>query len=145
MIVRSFDIDEEAAQFDPYTGRLTPLGAMASAAPGSFHGHFGSLAGVTVVLYRSAEGLRLRIGEHTDVLLAGNVIVRHERSGDTCTLTVADTAGGPPMVELSYPAPEDAVDDAFDPTPFVEKEDFDLGLFVAQVVADPRRKDTIYA
>lgn len=49
------------------------------------------------------------------------------------------------MAELSYPAPEDAVDDAFDPTPFVEKEDFDLGLFVAQVVADPRRKDTIYA
>jgi hypothetical protein len=32
-----------------------------------------------------------------------------------------------------------------DPTPFVSAEDFDFGLFIANVIGDPGRRDRIYA
>ncbi|GAA0441638.1 hypothetical protein ABZ951_02835 [Streptomyces sp. NPDC046215] len=137
IIVRSFDRFDEAAAFDPAGGELGPRARVGSLPPGRTPaGHYGELDGVPVVLYRATGGLRLRLGER-DVAVDGHVEIRHERSSDRCRLTVGATT-------LTYPAPDTLLDPADDPTPFAEAEDFDLGLFAANVAGDARRRDAVY-
>jgi len=100
-------------------------------------GHYGKLAGTMVILYRLDDTLRLRIGADDFPLCcasrvewrsAGGVsVLEVERDGDTTSLSY-------PEVSLI----------AGDPTPFVELEHFDFGLFIANVAADEDRTRRIY-
>ncbi|MFH8789231.1 hypothetical protein [Streptomyces roseoverticillatus] len=137
IMVRSFDRFGEAAAFDPASGELGPRTRAGSPPPGQAPaGHYGELGGVPVVFYRTAGGLRLRLGER-DVAVDGRLDIRHERSADRCLLTVGTTT-------LTYPAPDTLTDPEDDPTAFAEPEDFDMGLFVANVAGDPGRREAVY-
>lgn len=145
MIVQAFDRVDQTARFDPESGRLEvlPAGGPGDGA-GSPQGHFGFLGGTSVVLYRSGDALRLRVGDK-DVVADEGIAVTHTRSGGSCALTVLDRATERPLATISYAAPDDSVGEEFDPTPFVDAEDFDLGLFLANVTGDPDRRKAIYA
>ncbi|MFJ4188896.1 hypothetical protein [Kitasatospora sp. NPDC089509] len=135
MLIADFDRYGRCADFDPATGRLGPGRAVA---PGeSTHGHYGRLGRTPVVFYRGADGLRLRAGEH-DVLLDAATPVRHRIAEPECVLTVGQG------IELRYPVPPEWYGLADDPTPFVEPDHFDLGLFVANVLAHPDRGARLY-
>ncbi|NJP80398.1 hypothetical protein HCK01_24355 [Streptomyces sp. AA8] len=41
-------------------------------------------------------------------------------------------------------APDTLTDPEDDPTAFAEAEDFDMGLFVANVAGDPGRREAVY-
>ncbi|MFD9591266.1 hypothetical protein ACFWA9_00705 [Kitasatospora sp. NPDC059973] len=101
------------------------------------HGHYGELAGTPLVLYRHADGLRLWVGGEV-IPLDGSVDVLHRVVGSDCVLTVGQ------YIEIRYPAPLEWYGLQDDLTPFAEAEDFDLGLFTANVVHDPGRSAQIY-
>ncbi|HEY5834424.1 hypothetical protein [Streptomyces sp.] len=144
MIVHSFDREGETALFDPETGRLSAVAPGTRPDPGApVLGHFGALAGRLVVLCRAGKTLRLRVGD-TDVPVGPGFLVRHRRTGDVCELSVVDEATNRSVVDVRYPAPADLAGGEFDPTPFADDEDFDLGLFVANVAGDPDRRNIIY-
>ncbi|MEU4115411.1 hypothetical protein AB0F71_13055 [Kitasatospora sp. NPDC028055] len=135
MLIADFDTFGRVADFDPATGLLGPG---RTADPGQrVHGHYGQLARVGVVFYRATDGLRIRVGEH-DTRLDAATAVRHRIVGPQCVLTVGRVA------ELRYPVPPEWSGPADDPTPFVDAEDFDLGLFIADVLADRARAARVY-
>ncbi|MFF7459090.1 hypothetical protein [Kitasatospora sp. NPDC008115] len=135
MLIASFSTFGLAADFDPPFSRRSPeRTASPTDAP---HGHYGELADTSVVLYREADGLRLRVGEKA-VRLDGGVDAHHRVVGSDCVLTVGQNT------ELHYPVPPEWYGLKDDLTPFVEAEHFDLGLFIANVVRDPERAARIY-
>ncbi|MFJ6140559.1 hypothetical protein [Kitasatospora sp. NPDC092286] len=72
------------------------------------------------------------------VRLDDSVDVQHRVVGTDCVLTVSRN------IELRYPAPSELYGLKDDLTPFAEAEGFGLGLFVANVVRDPKRSARIY-
>jgi hypothetical protein len=149
MIVHSFDRFGETAGFDPDTGVLdTPVAGGSASAATSVHGHYGTLGETSVVFYRDSEGrgsegLLLRAGE-TVVPVDDTVSVTHEQHDGHRTLRVTDRASGDVALRLDYTVPEPIVAPEDDPTPFAEAEDFDFGLFIANVASDPRRRSLVY-
>ncbi|MEV7598946.1 hypothetical protein AB0O91_16335 [Kitasatospora sp. NPDC089797] len=135
MLIADFDRYGRGADFDPATGRLGSGRAVDPAE--AVHGHYGRLGRTDVVFYRGADGLRLRAGEH-DLPLDAATPVRHRIAEPECVLTVGRS------VELRYPVPPEWYGLADDPTPFVEPDHFDLGLFVANVLAGPDRGAGLY-
>ncbi|MFD8708426.1 hypothetical protein ACFV1W_38590 [Kitasatospora sp. NPDC059648] len=135
MLVASFDTYGRVAEFDPVTGALGPE---RDAGPGQVsHGHYGQLACTRVVFYRGVDGLRIRAGER-DIRLDAAAGVRHRVVGPECVLAVGQDT------ELRYPVPPEWAGLEDDLTPFAEAEHFDLGLFVANVLAAPARAARIY-
>ncbi|MFH9347518.1 hypothetical protein [Kitasatospora sp. NPDC017646] len=135
MLVASFDRYGRGAEFDPATGRLGPERTVDSRQV--INGHYGQLALARVVFHRGADGLRIRVGER-DIRLGTATVVRHRVDGSHFVLTAGQ------ITELRYPVPPERAGQEHDPTPFVEAEDFDPGLFVANVSADPVRAAGIY-
>lgn len=152
MIIHSFDRFGEIADFDPVTGTLTP-GISNADDLGEIHspvvGHYAFLAGNLVVLYRMLGVLTLRIGQ-TVVALDDAVSVLYRRSEGMCEITASTAISAStrsddaPPVHIEYPAPHTIVSLEDDPTPFVEAEDFDFGLFVSNVFNNPKRRSAIY-
>ncbi|MET9110471.1 hypothetical protein [Streptomyces zhihengii] len=144
MIIESFDVAGVYAEFSPGTGEIQLLDPPPPPRGSGHRGHFGTLPGLTVVLYRADGGLRLRVGDGPDVPLTEHTLVRHREVDGICTWTVTDPSATPStVVELSYPAPAFRLEDTFDPT-MTDDEDFDMGLFITRVVSDPRRRESVY-
>ena len=143
MIVHSFDTFGEVRRLDPATGALTPTEASDRRSSDTVHGHYGLLGDTLVLLYRSGPSLLLHIGG-TVVAVDGSTSIGHERVGDRGVLEVAETATGAVAAHLDYALPEPVVAPEDDPTPFAEAEDFDFGLFIANVANDARRRTSIY-
>ncbi|MFJ6480953.1 hypothetical protein ACIQK6_12640 [Streptomyces sp. NPDC091682] len=138
MIIRSFDRYGEWAGFEPATGSLEVHGRGEPTPPGAPDptGHYGTLGDVPVVFYRHGATLHLRIGDQ-EIGLGSSPEARHERLGGRCRLTIGSTS-------VVYAAPATLIDPAEDPTPFAEPEDFDIGLFIVNVLEDPARRDSLY-
>ncbi len=100
-------------------------------------GHFARLGELLAVLYRSDGGLRMRLGS-LDFALACTERVEWSSDGVTSTLEVELETE---RIRVQYPSGPSLVGD---PTPFVEPEHFDFGLFVANVASDPARLERIY-
>lgn len=100
------------------------------------NGVFDFLSGVLVALYAIAGCLILRIGNEVIPLDIGvGVIV----NGDSGTRLLTINQDGNEVVSLIYTIPDASVfSDGL--TPFVENEDFDFGLFVANVASDSGRR-----
>ena len=143
MIIHSFDRAGEIHRFDPSTGAVTPVAETDTDVRVPTCGHYGLLEGTLVVLYRSGESLLLRIdGMTTPVDDAHRV--SHQQEGNRRLLRVTDRRTGDPVATLTYALPEPIVSLSDDPTPFTEAEDFDFGLFVANVASDSGRRDRVY-
>ncbi|MER8105535.1 hypothetical protein [Kitasatospora sp. NPDC094016] len=135
MLLASFDLFGRVADFEPATGELSPERAIE---PGQeTHGHYGALAGTVVVFYRDSDGLHLRVGVG-ECRIESSAQVRHRIQEPECVLDIDQVA------ELRYPVPSEWYGLENDLTPFVEAEDFDFGLFIANVVGDQRRVEGIY-
>jgi hypothetical protein len=142
MIIHSFERFGEIRQFDPVTGALTPVSRLAGS-PVPTYGHYGLLGEKSVVFYRSGASLLLRI-EGSTTPLDDTHRVSFQQNGDRRLLRVTDRSTGSIVASLEYTLPDPVVAPEDDPTPFAEAEDFDFGLFVANVANDRGRRDRIY-
>jgi hypothetical protein len=101
------------------------------------------LAGKTIVFFRQGDALHLRVDQSV-IELNGDISVQYCRVGETHTLQVVSRRDGSALLRLDYTLPLNVVPVGEDPTPFVEDEDFDFGLFIANVVNNPERSAIIY-
>lgn len=100
-------------------------------------GHFSQRLGPLAVLYRGDGGLRLRVGDLDYGL--DQVTAEWSRTESTARLTLNTPSGGE---VFEYPA---AAHHEFDFTAGVEEEDFDFGLFLANVIRDDERASRLYS
>jgi len=93
-----------------------------------------------LILYREADVLHLRLDD-TDFELTDDTRIELSR-GDVNVLTAV--RGGTVLFSLKYQPPVIEPPLEIDPTPFVEEEHFDFGLFVYNIMRDVDRRSRIY-
>ncbi len=127
---------------DPDGGQLTPQSrrVLGSEAPTQTDGFFAFLGGVFVALYRCRGELVLRVG-HVTIPLADDIVA--EVAGPSSRRVLSVLRGGHEIVQHVY-----AIDASLkfleDPTPFVDDEDFDFGLYVANISQNRKRKEVMF-
>ncbi|MFG2822553.1 hypothetical protein ACGFX4_24350 [Kitasatospora sp. NPDC048365] len=135
VLVESYGVFQSVAEFTPATGELGPE-RVRNQAQDRPAGCYGYLDGKLLVVFREGGEILLRALGRTFRVSSG--AIRHESRGGVCTLHLdVDTA-------IGYQEPEEIGQLEFDTTAFVEAEDFDLGLFVANLAADPDRAGRTY-
>jgi hypothetical protein len=139
MYVESFDRFAEVGDFDPESGELNTY-ARESAPAGVrlVEGHFARLAGTTVVFYRHRGDLWLRIGDRA-WKMAGDTSLNWSVTDSTARLAIAD--GDREVAHLEYESDRKDDDDL---TAFGSDEDWDIGLFMSNVLSDQGRRQRIY-
>ncbi len=138
--VNSYSTFDRVALFNPDSGHLTEFsrGDATSVTQQPQRGAYAMLGRQWVVLYRSDEGvLRLRIGVSDFALTSANRVAWRQ-TGALAELEVSSNDVSHVLSYRSEPLPEG------DPTPFVEAEDFDFGLFVANIARDRERASRLY-
>lgn len=143
MLVESHDKHSEVGEFDPDTGRLTRLERNKAAAllDQKLCGHFADLGEVLGILYLHEGHLMLRLDRTKTPATAETV--RWEADGPRAILSIVDAS----IVVASARyrrGPATGPKLSVDPTPFIEPEDWDFGLFVRNVVGDTERARRIY-
>ncbi|HTW57167.1 MAG TPA: hypothetical protein VMD99_03440 [Terriglobales bacterium] len=104
-------------------------------------GHFSQLGNSTLLFYRNNDGsLHFRIDER-DIDLSNDIVVIWS-PGLATNLSVVES--GKPVLTFQYRSIQLEPPLELDPTPMVEMEDYDFGLFVANVTQDPERRARIY-
>lgn len=136
MLVQRHDRFDEVGEFSPESGRLDPRPRPPGLRPGSTDGWFAVLDTTLVVFYRHGGRLWLRIGDRVFDLDRDASVDWHLDAGEA-VFAAADSDG---QVVLRYPSGPDLADD---PTAFVADEDWDLGLFIANVMFDEERSDLV--
>ncbi|MEU6642711.1 hypothetical protein ABZ863_09175 [Saccharomonospora sp. NPDC046836] len=114
--------------------------------PGSkkVDGAFGQLGDILAVLYREDDDVVLEVGNyHFWLGVQTGVSVVHSGSGLNRSLTIVRESSEDSVV-VHYPLEEGPVPTELDSTPFIEDEDFDFGLYIANVANSPERLDRIY-
>jgi hypothetical protein len=132
MRVNSFDQWAEVGEFTLSNGELSVL-PRADAPGAEPHGVYTYLAGTLTVFYRVDDDLHLRHGDRTIALIGA--VASWQAGAGVARLQIDDLV-------LNYQRESGLVEG--DVTPFVEDEDFDFGLFVANVLNDPGRRERIY-
>jgi len=144
ILLYSHDRWDGLALLDSRTGRISfhsrKVEPDLAALP--IQGHFSRLpSGQLAILYREAGDLHLRL-DHLDLLLSADMKARWEREDDYHTLMIS--RAGQPILHWTYAPPVIYPPLSEDPTPFVEEEDFDFGLFVCRVLIDDGLRKRIY-
>ena len=82
-----------------------------------------------------------------DIILTDSIKIIYDQknSQGNISLRIIDKIGNQVITELKYTKPKIIPPLEVDPTPFVEEEDYDYGLFLSNVVDDPDRKNRIYS
>ncbi len=99
-------------------------------------GFFSVLSDVFVALYRSEHALFLCVGDQR-IVLTDDLRINVSGGADQRQLIVKKHSTI--ITQLTYCLDEEE-NLADDPTPFIEDEDFDFGLFVANVANNHKRK-----
>jgi hypothetical protein len=145
MFVQSNDSFNRVGNFDPRDGSLLEFErneAPQELLSSPLAGHFAALGESEVVFFRQDDQLSLSVDGEIFPLLEGVKLEWENshglsrirlRDGDSILRSIEYTAG-----PASYPPIEE------DPTPFVEREDWDFGLFVHAVLEDSERSERIY-
>ena len=134
MLLRYYDRVGIEAEFDERTGdlRLRPspdTDRLRRDAKGSFT----LLGGAVVILTITLDGVTLRVGSRASPLNDVGI----EVSGDDTLRTLEIAWSASEVQRLQY-AVVDWIEN--DPTPFVEREHFDFGLFLRNLRTDPARQ-----
>ena len=142
VLLQSTDKFDDLAELEPTTGRLTWYSKHQTPALAfrPIRGHVARLDGHTLILYREATMLHLRIDD-ADFELTDDTYIELVR-GNLNVLTVIRR--GVVLFSWTYKPPVIEPPLEMDPTPFVEEEHFDFGLFVYNVMRDACRRDRIY-
>ena len=138
MLVQYHDRFDVVAEFDSRSGDLRVQPRPAGLPPSGTDGWFSILGGTCVVFYRELGHLWLRVGQRT-FDLDGGASVDWEGDDANARFRATDASG---TVALTYRREPELADD---PTPFIEDEDGDLGLFIANVMFDEERSELVRA
>jgi hypothetical protein len=139
--LQNSDVYDELAELDPASGRyrVQRRQALRAGVAVKTDGTFALLGGVFAALYKFGDELILRV-KGVAIPLGRDVSV--SVSGPSNCRVLSVVASGREVIrheyylDLSTKFPND-------PTPFVEDEDFDFGLFVANVAKAPERQDVL--
>lgn len=136
MLVQRHDRFDEIAEFSPDSGHLEQRPRPAGLPPSGTDGWYAILEGTRIVFYRYGGRLWLRADDRV-FDLDGDASVDWHLEGAEAVFVAADGEG---QFVVRYPSGPDLSDD---PTAFVADEDWDLGLFVANVMFDEERSDLV--
>ena len=136
--LQSNDKYDELAEYDHDKGTFTieSRNALSSKAPSSTEGIFAILSDIFVALYKFGGGLFIRIGGQC-IPLAEDVVVTV--SGDVSKRLLTVEKSGKEITCFIYVL-DSSKKILNDPTPFVDDEDFDFGLFVSNISTSDKRK-----
>lgn len=136
--LQSNDKYDELAEYEHGKGTFTTASrnVLGSNVPSSTDGIFSILSAVFVALYKFDQGLFVRIGDQC-IPLADDVIVTVSGNVNNRLLTVKKA--GKEIVHFCYVL-DGSKEISDDPTPFIEDEDFDFGLFVSNISTNEKRK-----
>ena len=140
LLLRSKRIFKRLLELDPITGSHRELESPGNIGePVKINGFFDNLNGVLTAIYvysgqlfLMAGGKVINITERVDVAVSGPVGARQ--------LRVSNENGELMVVTYSV---DNAKKFENDPTPFVESEDFDFGLFVSNIAASAERRSVV--
>lgn len=136
LLLRSNRIFKNLLELDPVTGANRELSQVdVASVAGKVNGFFDYLGGVLVAIYALSGRLVLKIGERT-IDIVPEVTVSVMGDLNSRQLKVMDKKGE--FATLTY-AVSNAPKFENDPTSFMESEDFDFGLFVANVTGSADR------
>jgi hypothetical protein len=142
LLLQSLDASTEYAQLDENTLEVKLLARNSKVPPNVISGHFAWLHGQFVALFRHGQGLQFLSGKQ--LIQVGDRVrseLRMGRSARTFRLTRDQQV----LFEQEYSASEPDPSLQIDPTPFVEEEDFDVFMFIHNVLSEPSRRRRIYA
>jgi hypothetical protein len=142
MILKRHKIYDRLAEFDPSTGKLDEFSRSADSrrAEGAIMGFYDTLGGTRALLFRLAGVLYLQIGAER-VSLADHAIELHNVSPRRLLRVLSR---GVKVIEAAYDAPETDPPLSEDPTPCVEEEHFDFGLFLANLSRNRSRQARLF-
>jgi hypothetical protein len=140
LLIKYHDRIDIIAEFDPETGRTDILPRPQGLPVTGTDGWFSLLGGLCVVFYRQGGRLWLRAGERI-IDLDRDPTIEWHREGDISSLTIGDQRGEIVLRYRTGPRSGPALQE--DPTPFVDEEDWDLGLFLSNVMFDAERIELI--
>jgi hypothetical protein len=142
MLLRSHEAFDIIGDYNPETGEFVPFSRSQEperpVVPVS--GTYGHIAGRRVMLFRLDGDLTLQIDGWRLPMENYTVTLRSENGNHVFQVS---TIGGA-ILEWVYAPPTIDPPLELDPTPFVEEEDFDFGLFLANVSSDRGRQDRSY-
>jgi hypothetical protein len=145
VLLQSLDEFDEVALLDSDTTRISRLSKRAhpELSIQSVRGHFADLDDHQLYFYRGVdEKLHIRVDD-TDVLLADDARATLVRQ-DARTNQFQVSHGGLDAIDLTYRRPVVDPPLELDPTPFISEEDFDICLFIYNVMMDEARRERIY-
>jgi hypothetical protein len=153
MRLTSFDRYDTQGDFDPISGAVEEF-PRNSAYPEPVRGLFTKLAGTFAALYRDSQGLWLRFGTDTFALDGQSTITwRRVSDGEwdpglnltkraVAELSIAAPGSKPLTIRYDAGVPY-GPPLSMTPTQS-DEEDWDFGMFVANVICDPDRRDSIF-
>jgi hypothetical protein len=132
----------EVADFDPKTGALARRERTSEDDGEPIRGLYADLDGETAVFYRGDDGqLRLRVGDVVCPFGADPGGFTWSSDRGRSAIAIQNAKGE--RIDVQYDVP-DWPPPSLDLTPFIEREHFDFGLFVRNVLADPARAQRLY-
>lgn len=142
MFVQSYNSFWVVADFDERTGELKEFRRSSSDDPphSAARGAFMSTPDGSVVFYRHHDFLWLRIGEVVRAFDDARREARWRSASEKSTLELLDR--GVTVASVQYAPSPGGEDD--DPTSFAEREDWDFGLFVKNVLENEGRSRRIF-
>lgn len=128
----------DLAQLDPDTGVVTMQSriTLGNKVPQNTEGFFAVLSTIFIALYKFGQGLFIRIGNEC-IPLTDDVIVNVSGNPKNRELIVEKEGQEITRLDYSLDQSKMIVDD---PTPFIDDEDFDFGLFVSNISKNTKRK-----
>ena len=143
MILDCYTDSYTMGYYDPVTGTLTTFSRKEEPgrARGQSSGLFDHLGEKLVLLFRLDNVLYLQV-EGQRMPMADHAIEVRSVNGRQVLRVLSNSKV---VLELTYDPPIIDPPLSEDPTPFVEEEHFDFGLFLANLSKDQNRQDRIYA
>jgi hypothetical protein len=143
LLLQSHDRYNDLVELDTSTGHLVRHYRRDDPDLGRslIQGHYCEMDGQMIFLYRQDDQLHLRIND-SDMELGDDIQISFLKGVEKNTLILQ--RGRDHLLEWTYSSPTISPDLDIDPTPFVEEEDHDFGLFVYNVLTNYSRKARIY-
>lgn len=142
ILLQSFDSIGELVELDPDSRNIQSFCKVEhdNAGKESICGFYATLGDKTLAFYLHEDHLYFQVNESYYVI-AENPRVELDYKGVGATLRLeikSDTT-----LKISYERPILVVPLEEDPTPFVEEEDFDFGLFIFNILTHQARKERL--
>lgn len=137
--LQSNETFDKIAVLDPLTGEMEEKSRryIGDKAPKKYHGFYSQLESIFLALYGLAGQLFLVVNKEIIEIEPDYVI---QVSGPHNKRYLKIVSSGKIIKEFKYSLEQIPQPITGDPTPFVEDEDFDIGLFASNISLDPERR-----